>query len=294
MLDDADDPQPWLGSLPSGPGQLLITSADPAWRELGTVLTVPELARTEAVALLRARRPGLPVGDAALVATALHDQPAAVDVAAATLAATSLGADGLLRRLAGPRAADPDAGPVAWTWALAVDLLAADDPAATGLLHLLAWLGPDPVPLSLLGGHPAALPEPLAAVRTPVELAERVETLRRRGLVQICGEAVWLPRWAARLTLSRGGPGSGAIERRRVARRRGSAAAGRGARGTGRPAAYLAQLATVAATGTHRDRPGPPARPGRHRRRLAARPSRRLPAGPWPAHGGPGAVRGRV
>ncbi|HVH21219.1 MAG TPA: hypothetical protein VNA11_02065 [Pseudonocardia sp.] len=212
MLDDADDPQPWLGSLPSGPGQLLITSADPAWRELGTVLTVPELARAEAVALLRARRPGLPVGDAALVATALHDQPAAVDVAAATLAATSLGADGLLRRLAGPRAADPDAGPVAWTWAVAVDLLAADDPAATGLLHLLAWLGPDPVPLSLLGGHPAALPEPLAAVRTPVELAERVETLRRRGLVQICGEAVWLPRWAARLTLSRGGPGSGAID----------------------------------------------------------------------------------
>jgi hypothetical protein len=208
LLDDADDPEPWLGRLPSGPGQLLVTSTDPAWRALGTVLTVPELAQTDAVALLRARRPHLPVGAAALLATALHDQLAAVDVAAATLAATDLGTDGLLRRLAGPRAAEPDAGPVAWTWTVAVDVLAADDPAALGLLNLVAWLGPDPVPLSLLGHHPDALPERLAAVRTPAGLDYRVDTLRRRGLVRIHGETVWLPRWAVRLTQARSRPGT--------------------------------------------------------------------------------------
>ena len=203
MLDDADDPEPWLHYLPRGPGQLLITSTDPAWRDHGTVFRVPELVRTESVALFRACCPTLPIGAAALLATALNDRPAAVDVAAATLSATDLGPDGLLRRLAAPRAAKPDAEPVVWIWKVAVDLLAAEDPAALALLSLLAWLGPEPVPMSLLRDHPADLPEPLAtAAATPAGLAARVEELRRRGLARPDADAVWLPRWAVRLMIA--------------------------------------------------------------------------------------------
>ena len=44
---------------------------------------------------------------------------------------------------------------------MAFDRLAADDPAALDLLTLVAWCGPEPVPLTLLTDHPDVLPEPL-------------------------------------------------------------------------------------------------------------------------------------
>jgi hypothetical protein len=47
-------------------------------------------------------------------------------------------------------------------WAVAFDQLAATDPDALELLTLLAWLGPEPVPLTLLTDNPNALPDTLA------------------------------------------------------------------------------------------------------------------------------------
>ena len=52
---------------------------------------------------------------------------------------------------------------VAAAWAVAFDRLAADDPARLQLLTLLAWLAPEPVPLTLFTEHPDLLPQPLAA-----------------------------------------------------------------------------------------------------------------------------------
>jgi hypothetical protein len=57
----------------------------------------------------------------------------------------------------------PDTAP----WAVAFDRLAADDPPALALLTLVAWLGPEPVPLSLLTRHPHQLPAELAAAARP-------------------------------------------------------------------------------------------------------------------------------
>ena len=120
-------------------------------------------------------------------------------MAAATLAATRLGADALLRRRPSRGRADPEAGRWRWTWTVALDVLAADDPAALALLSLLAWLGPEPVPLSLLGGHPAG------AARTA-----RRPSAARPGSPSgwtCCAVAAWprspertvrLPRWAVR------------------------------------------------------------------------------------------------
>src|SRR5262249_43751597 len=71
------------------------------------------------------------------------------------------------------------------SWTVSFDRLITDDHAALQLLSLLAWLAPEPVPLTLITQHPQQLPDPLAAtVRDPLAVADRIATLRRRGLVR--------------------------------------------------------------------------------------------------------------
>ena len=71
---------------------------------------------------------------------------------------------------------------VAASWAVAFDRLAADDPAALDLLTLIAWCGPEPVPLALLTDHPDLLPDRLAAtVSDPLALARCTRVLHRRA-----------------------------------------------------------------------------------------------------------------
>ena len=64
----------------------------------------------------------------------------------------------LLRERAGELLAHDGGGmypvSVAASWAVAFDRLAVDDPAALDLLTLIAWCGPEPVPLDLLTDHP--------------------------------------------------------------------------------------------------------------------------------------------
>ena len=58
MFDNAEDPAALVAVLPEGPGQVLITSRNPAWRGVVPV-TVREFTRAESVALLRALAPEL-------------------------------------------------------------------------------------------------------------------------------------------------------------------------------------------------------------------------------------------
>jgi hypothetical protein len=55
---------------------------------------------------------------------------------------------------------------LAASWAVAFDRLAADNPTALDLLTVLAWCGPEPVPLFLLTGHPDSLPVSLWLIAT--------------------------------------------------------------------------------------------------------------------------------
>jgi hypothetical protein len=89
-------------------------------------------------------------------------------------------------------------------WMVALDRLAADDPGALALVTIVAWLGPEPMPLSLLARTPDMLPAPLAGhLREPAELAERVETLRRRRLARVGPDSVQLHRFPAGLLIAR-------------------------------------------------------------------------------------------
>jgi hypothetical protein len=209
VFDNAENPRQLARFLPTGHGHLVIISADPDWRAFATAHTVEPFTRAESIALLCTRRPDLSVEAAAQIATILKDLPLAVDPAAGLLADTGTSVE-LLLKLLSDRTVDHrtrsggNPNPIAAMWAVAFDHLAADDPATLALLTLLAWLGPEPVPLRLITEHPHELPESLAdTARNPTVLAERTTGLRRRGLVQITPDSVALHRIPAALLLAR-------------------------------------------------------------------------------------------
>src|SRR5918998_6453135 len=64
------------------------------------------------------------------------------------------------------------------TWALSLERLRGEDPAAVRLLELAAFLAPEPIPLNVFSGHVELLEEPLCSVAAdPDVLADTVGTL---------------------------------------------------------------------------------------------------------------------
>jgi hypothetical protein len=199
VLDDAASPRQLARFLPQGPGHVLVASDDPEWAQHGAAVSVGPFRRDESVVALRARVSGLSAAEADRVAGALEDVPQAVDLAGATLAETGMGVSTYLRLLEGH--AD-GAGAAA---AVALDRLATDDPSTLALLTMLAWLAPDPVPLSLLGGHPDVLPAPLAGIADPSRLTHLVAAAHRRALARADAGTVQLHPTQAALLVARSG-----------------------------------------------------------------------------------------
>ena len=211
VFDNAEDPRALSRFLPEGPGQVLITSRNPAWRGIADVVGVREFTRAESIALLRRLAPDLTEAEADRVADAVGDLPLAVEQAGSLLADTGMAVDKYLRLLAeraqdvldhDPGGAYPQS--VAASWAVAFDRLAADDPTALDLLTLVAWCGPEPVPLSLLTDHPDALPDQLQPIATdPLVLARCTAILHRRGMATVSPHGIQLHRIPAALLRAR-------------------------------------------------------------------------------------------
>jgi hypothetical protein len=194
VFDDAESRHQLARFLPAGSGHVLIASNDLTWSEQVAPLVVSPFTRDQSVQLLCARHSGLRPNQARRVAALLEDLPLTVDVAAATLAESGMGVDAYLRLAC--------ESPSSAVWSVAFEQLAADDPPALALLTLLAWLGPEPFPLSLLTRHPDLMPAALAGLApSRPQLAERAATLQRRSLVRVHGEIVQVHRTtAAQLT----------------------------------------------------------------------------------------------
>lgn len=193
VFDDAANPRQLARFLPTGSGDTVIISSDPGWQEYAIAHPVEPFTRSESVALLCARRPDLSADAACRVAAALEDLPLAVDCAAALLAGTGMDVDHLLRRLPDLAYRYGRSDPTAAIWNMTFDHLAAEDPPTLALLTLVAWLGPDPLPLHLVTGHPHVLPRILAdTVRNPAALARLTTDLRRRGPARIGPDGVAL------------------------------------------------------------------------------------------------------
>jgi tetratricopeptide (TPR) repeat protein len=197
VFDNAEDPAALARFLPGGAGHVLITSRNPDWSDLAVPLDVAEFDRAESVDLLCSR--GLSEADAARVAEALGDLPLAVDQAAALLTDSPITVDTYLELLAARADEVLDA-----SWSVAFDQL--DEPALQ-LLELLAWLAPEPVPLSLLTEHVSALPEPLATTAAdPLRFATTLATLKRRSMARLATDTILLHRIPAALLRLRESP----------------------------------------------------------------------------------------
>jgi tetratricopeptide (TPR) repeat protein len=211
VFDNAEDPSGLSRFLPGGPGHVIITSRNPDWRGMGIGFGLAEFTRAESIQLLQSRLPELTQAEADQVAAALGDLPLAVDQAAALLAHTGMEVDSYLtllaerteHLLAHGRAGGSSVSAAA-SWALAFDRLAADNPVALQLLTLIAWLGPEPVPLTLINKYTTWLPVPLAQTATdPLALAEQTTMLRQRGMARVAPGSIQLHRVPAALLRAR-------------------------------------------------------------------------------------------
>jgi hypothetical protein len=168
IFDNAEQPQHIADYRPGGSGHVLVTSRFPGWGVLGGRLEVDVLARSETVALLRLRIPGLDAELAGQLAIELGDLPLAAAQCAAYLEQTSLPPGDYLRRFQSRRASllakgdVPDyQGRLDTTWTLSLQRLRTDNPGAVQLLQLAAFLSPESIPLYLFTGHSKPLEEPL-------------------------------------------------------------------------------------------------------------------------------------
>ena len=301
VFDNAEDPRALSRLLPEGPGQVLITSRNPAWRGIAAAVGVREFTRAESIALLRRLAPDLTEAEADRVADAVGDLPLAVEQAGSLLADTGMAVDKYLRLLAeraqdvldhDPGGAYPQS--VAASWAVAFDRLAADDPTALDLLTVVAWCGPEPVPLTLLTDHPDAAPRPVAADRDRPAGAgalhrDPAPAGHGHGVPARHPAAPGPGRAAARPQPGIGGHGGG-----RVGGDGGPAARRDRTRRCAHRSGRVAALETVAAACPGRGRPRCRPRRGSGRRHPTPRSRRDLPADPWRAAGRVGAVRTRL
>jgi hypothetical protein len=211
VFDSAEDPAALARYLPDAGGHVLITSRNPDWHGIAPGLDVKEFTRAESIQLLRSRLPAVTQVDADRLADRLDDLPLAVDQATALLATTGLSVPAYLDLLTDRAAQLLEYGlaggyPVslAASWAVAFDQLAGADPAGLQLLNLLAWLAPEPVPLTLVTEHPQQLPEPLAGTLSdPIAATEMANTLRRYGLARVTPDGLQLHRVPAALLRAR-------------------------------------------------------------------------------------------
>ena len=199
VFDDAGSPRQLARFLPGGSGHVLVASDDPEWETHGTPIPVGPFDRDESVAVLRSRRPGLTAAEADRVAAALDDMPQAIDVAGATLGASGMSVETYLRLLTEREPAAASAAAAAC--AVALDRLAADDPEAWDVVATLAWLGSEPVPLSLLNGSSTG--------DDPARAADLAAVVHQRGLARVDGETVQLHPTAAGVIVRRSENGGG-------------------------------------------------------------------------------------
>ena len=191
---------------PTGPGRVLITTQNQHWPP-GQALDVPVLD-VEVAADFLVNRTGDPDRAAARVLAAeLGWLPLALEQAAAYMQATGTTlarylplfrarqADLLARGQASGHPAD-----VAATLGLALSRLAEDAPPAAGLVRLLAFLAPEPVPLNLLltDERAAGLLDPQVVAEVgqllgdPVATGDAMTALRHYSLVTPAGDGVVL------------------------------------------------------------------------------------------------------
>jgi NB-ARC domain len=194
IFDNAHDPESIMEFVPSGPGNVLITSRSSQWADMGRTLNVDVFSPPESQQFLSLVVPGIDGKGAQALAEALGHLPLALEQAVALQAATGMTVEEYLDLLETRvrEIQSTDTGPVHQPLYGSVmgvlELLRDEDPDAVALLPLLAYLGTDPVPQDLpeLASNLMPPPPPLASVVTNAVRFERaLATLSDFTLVRV-------------------------------------------------------------------------------------------------------------
>jgi len=179
------------------------------------------LARTESVAILRARVAGLTSTDADRLAKELGDLPLGVSQAAGYLVETGMPAGRYLELLA-TRAGEilAEGRPSSYAHSLAaatqlvIDRLTGQDPAAAELVQLCSFLAPEPIPLDWFRQASAQLSGSLAArAADPVSWSQLLARVGRSSLARIDWRGLQLHRLTQAIVRDRLTPGQIAAAR---------------------------------------------------------------------------------
>jgi hypothetical protein len=203
VLDNAQRAEDVVAVLPTaGMGHVLVTSRHRGWGGIGGRTEVDVLTRAETTRLLRRRLPELDEDLADSLAEELGDLPLAAAQAAGYLEATAIPPATYLRRFRTRRHTLLDRGHVIGyhgtldtAWTLSLDRLRQEAPAAVRLLHVAAFLAPEPIPLRWFTGHQQALQGPLGgATADPYDLDEVVGSIVGYSLGRRVGDQLQIHR----------------------------------------------------------------------------------------------------
>jgi tetratricopeptide (TPR) repeat protein len=170
VYDNATSPAKLRHWLPSGLCHTLITSRTPDWGAIAPRVELDVLTPGVATTFLRRRVEHLDPKFAREIADELGLLPLALEQTAAYLESTSISPAYFLERYRRRRESFVNrgedlfyGGTIDTAWSLALDQLRSSAPGTAQLLVLIAFCGPEPVPLSLFSHHPDKLSAPIAA-----------------------------------------------------------------------------------------------------------------------------------
>ncbi|HTR95196.1 MAG TPA: FxSxx-COOH system tetratricopeptide repeat protein [Trebonia sp.] len=199
VFDNADQPEDIKDLIPTGPGDVLITSRNHRWESV--IRTVPmDVFRPQESRdfLLKRVRKGLTEADAERLARELGHLPLALDQAGAMLAETGMPADEYLRLLKEHAAEIMNEGPpsgyghtMTAAWKLSVDAVKRSRPQALEVLRCCAFFGPEPIPRDVFRRGAQETGSPVAEVLSnPIATASVMRELARYALITLDGNAV--------------------------------------------------------------------------------------------------------
>ncbi|GAB1508993.1 FxSxx-COOH system tetratricopeptide repeat protein [Actinophytocola sp. KF-1] len=195
VFDAAESPEAVRKFFPSnGPGEILVTSRNPAWAGVARPLEVSVFRRAESKELLRRRGPDISDDDADRIADKLGDLPLAIEQAAAWRAETGMPVREYLRLFEEKVSEIFDSSApldyevsVAAAWNVSFDELRRRNPAAHQILLICSFFSPDPITRDLFTGvrGVSISPELDVALRDPIQLARAIRDINRYGLAKI-------------------------------------------------------------------------------------------------------------
>jgi tetratricopeptide (TPR) repeat protein len=205
IFDNADSPEDFRDYIPSGavPGDVLITSRNPAWQANADTVQVDVFSRTESKEFLLKRagvKPDAP--DTDVLADKLGDLPLALDQAGATLYESGMPVVDYVQLLdreivqimSEGRSLDYPLS-VAATYTISLSNARQQLSEAQELLRCCSYFGPDAIPRDVFHSGARATGTRISELMgDPIRLARAIRVLGRYGLVNIGGGAITVHR----------------------------------------------------------------------------------------------------